>query len=551
MCKPKVAIYMSCYNHEKFVREAMDSIINQTYQNWELYVVNDASTDKTGEILATYKDQRVHYFDFKINTRFIGAANFLQKILRVAEVDYIATMSSDDKWELDKLEKQMDVLMKHPEYKACFTWDKVIFDTEGGVYRGRENYSHKKNKSRYDWMYHFFYYGNCLNACSMLMDKKVFYELGKMNENFIQLGDYRLWFKLVCRYPFYLLEEELTYYRRHDTNLSEPTIEVLIRDANEGYRITCEIMDSMTASDFHRAFYKELPYIGCNSKEEILAEQFIILIEARTVKAEQAAIDLYFRHCNEEKFVEILEKKYNFTAKDFLDLSGNGGLQYNIASIFKHPLLERKERKICSPASILLNILDEGKIDEEILVKLRYSTLCDLYDLTEQYVEGKEQFLQIRGVIDALRKRRQERKVEKKVLILIAENSDWDILEGLEQIMEKGEAEYYFAYIPPRWKYFLEEEASNRKGIMPVGIEQVDIYDKKEHCLRFGDEFSKRVDVIWYIDCLNHEYECGDMIAGYALEVEHRCIISETIYADMQNNAMRNLQMMSEIRLYK
>lgn len=83
---PKIGIYMSCYNHEPYVREAMDSIIGQTYKNWVLYVVNDASTDATGDILATYQDERIHYYDFKENTQYVGATNFLQSLLRDVDV---------------------------------------------------------------------------------------------------------------------------------------------------------------------------------------------------------------------------------------------------------------------------------------------------------------------------------------------------------------------------------------------------------------------------------------------------------------------------------
>lgn len=550
MKRPKVVIYMSCYNHEKYVREAMDSIVGQTYTNWELYVVNDASTDMTGEILSTYQDERIHYFDFKVNTKFIGAANFLQKLLRDVEADYIATMSSDDKWALDKLEKQIGVLTQHPEYKACFTWDKIIFDTEGGTYWGREAYSHKANRSRYDWISYFFYHGNCLNACSMLMDKQLFYELGQMNENYIQLGDYRLWLKLVSQYPFYLIEEELTYYRRHETNLSEPTMEVFIRNANERYRIANEIITSMSSRAFHRAFYEKLPYVNCNSEEELWAEKFILLAELRAVEVEQAAIDIYFNHCANEKFIEALENKYHFMAQDFLDLTGNGGLQYNLAVLFEHPVFERKERNIYSAAAIFLNILDAGKMNIEMLSELRYSVLISLYDLVQQYEGGEKQFRQIKELIDRLRRSKQDMLKEKKLLFIVAEDSEWDVLNGLEKF--KNEAtEVAVAFVPSKKEYFSEKKAGDSARSLPEAIQSIHLYDETEHCIRFLDEMSERADVIWYVDCLDEDYECGDMIAGYALETEHKCILNEAIYSAMTQYKTKSLEMMSEIQIYR
>ena len=105
MKQSKVAIYMSCYNHEKYVTDAVNSILNQTYPNLELYMVNDSSTDETGKILEQFRDERIHYFDFKENTKFAGASAFLQKLIKNSDADYVACMASDDMWREDKLEK--------------------------------------------------------------------------------------------------------------------------------------------------------------------------------------------------------------------------------------------------------------------------------------------------------------------------------------------------------------------------------------------------------------------------------------------------------------
>ena len=68
MKKGKVAVFMCCYNSEKFVAEAIETILNQTYSNWELWVANDGSTDSSAEIISSYKDDRIHFYNFKENT---------------------------------------------------------------------------------------------------------------------------------------------------------------------------------------------------------------------------------------------------------------------------------------------------------------------------------------------------------------------------------------------------------------------------------------------------------------------------------------------------
>lgn len=115
-------------------------------------------------------------------------------------------MASDDMWREDKLEKQICFLTEHPEYKACFTWDKIIFSAERNEYRGNKDYSHKENASRFDWLYYFFCVGNCINCNSMFMEKEVFFEIGGVNNYYLQLADYRAWMKLAERYPFYLMK---------------------------------------------------------------------------------------------------------------------------------------------------------------------------------------------------------------------------------------------------------------------------------------------------------------------------------------------------------
>ena len=82
---PKVAFFMPCYNHKNYIAEAMQSILNQTYSNWELYVADDGSTDGTKEVIKSFRDRRIHFYDFEKNTSFIGAFMFIQKEMEKGE----------------------------------------------------------------------------------------------------------------------------------------------------------------------------------------------------------------------------------------------------------------------------------------------------------------------------------------------------------------------------------------------------------------------------------------------------------------------------------
>ncbi len=547
--EPRIAVYMSCYNHEKYVAEAMDSILNQTYSNLELFVVNDASTDNTGRILEQYTDERVHYYDFKVNTKFVGAANFLQKLIRDMDFDYIASMASDDKWETDKLEKQLAFLAQHPEYRACFTWDKVIFSGEDPSFRGKELYSHRGNDNRFNWLYDLAVGGNCLNANSMLMEKEVFYEIGRMNENYIQLGDWRAWLRFSEKYPFYLVPEELTYYRRHDTNLSKGMTENKVRGVNETGRIYQELFAEIKKDTFRRAFYRNLIYTDCDSEEEFLAEKFTVLCNLFNYASMQAAMNLYFDHCDNEAFVSLLEERYFFGANEFIHFTGNAGLVFWVNSLKK--VLPSSIENSFSPANLLLRAIESGKLQAYSMHEYMYSGLTDLYHSVKDFEGGSAQFARVRQIVDGLREqRRMWRSAERRILIVLATDAGCDVKTVADSLPDREGAVFFVAVVPKKEELLTEGQIKEQEAAVASDMKVVRLYDEKEHCIRFLTELSERVDAICYVDCLDQRYECGEMVGGHSLDVEHSCILRQEIYDRMTREDDTALQMMQSICVY-
>lgn len=529
MRQPKVGIYMSCYNHEKYVAEAMDSIVGQTYANWELFVANDGSADGTGEILAAYEDRRIHYFDFKENTKFVGVAEFLQGKLRESDAEYIAIMSSDDKWEPDKLESQIAVFQKYPEYRAVFTWDKLLF-TQEDYYKDRLTYSHERNRSRYDWMWHFYYAGNCLNSCSMLMEREAFFEFGGFNHIFLGVADYRLWMQFVSKYPFYLMDRELTYYRRHESNLSSGSAETFLRTQNESCAALFHVIRGMSADCFHRTFYGELMYTGCVSDEELLAEKFILLADVRYATYEQAAIMLYLSNCDNRLFTEILEKNYSFSPGDFIEFNANSGLQFIANTVYGQEVLAQKERKNCVPADFILNEIDRGRLNEKTLGAYRYSALRKLYEVIVRLENGERQFAYICGTIKTLRERSRAAAAGRSIVLIAAEDTKIDVRAEAAAVCEPGDT-CKVAFVPTAAEGFLQGAAwKSQKEETMAGVPVIRLFDAAEHCVRFLWEVDESADIIYYIDCLSEAYECGKMAFGYGLDVEQRCILSGDAY---------------------
>lgn len=119
-----ISVIIPTYNRDQLIRNAVQSVINQTYTNWELIIVDDGSTDKTREVVSEYieKDPRIRYF-YKENGGQGSARNLG---IRESKGDYIAFLDSDDEWEKTKLEKQIKILENNSNVDFCYTADKQI-----------------------------------------------------------------------------------------------------------------------------------------------------------------------------------------------------------------------------------------------------------------------------------------------------------------------------------------------------------------------------------------------------------------------------------------
>jgi len=125
---PAVTVLMSVFNGEKYVREAIESVLTQTYRSFEFLIVNDGSTDRTGAILSSYDDPRIAVLENPAN---IGLSRSLNKGIGRARGRYIARMDADDVCEPDRLERQVDYLSHHPGVIVVGSWYKLV-DEDGG-----------------------------------------------------------------------------------------------------------------------------------------------------------------------------------------------------------------------------------------------------------------------------------------------------------------------------------------------------------------------------------------------------------------------------------
>lgn len=205
-----VSVIIASYNHENFVKQAVESVLSQSHQNIEVIVVDDGSTDKTPETVKKIKDKRLRLIELKENRKFHPRNTGLKH----ARGEYIAFQNSDDVWSEDKLKKQLDFLQDHPEAGAVFTQVKMI-DKNGDILKNSwaSNVFQTKNRSRIEWLRYFLAKGNGLCISSVLVRRSIFDQVGKFNESLVQLSDFDMWVRVAAVSEIYILTDKLTMMR--------------------------------------------------------------------------------------------------------------------------------------------------------------------------------------------------------------------------------------------------------------------------------------------------------------------------------------------------
>lgn len=206
--KEKVSIIVPMYNAEKFIRKTIESVLAQTYQNWEMLIMNDVSTDNSLAIVSVYakKDERIKIVNTEKNVGVVKGRNFL---IDLASGKYIAFLDADDYWHNEKLEKQIKFMKEKNASISCTEYTRVKENEE------KINDVIIKEEISYNDMLKNNYLG-CLTVIydAKKIGKRYFKELEK-NE------DYVLWLEIVKDVnTIYGLKENLAYYRVLDNSRS-------------------------------------------------------------------------------------------------------------------------------------------------------------------------------------------------------------------------------------------------------------------------------------------------------------------------------------------
>lgn len=201
-----VSIVMPSYNTSSYIENSIKSVLSQTYNNWELLIVDDCSKDNTDEIVAQYLvDGRIRFFKNETN---VGAALSRNRAIKEAQGKYIAFLDSDDTWRPEKLEKQIQ-FMKDNNYAFTFTDFTIRINDEllPYVYTGPNVVGIIK----------------MTNYC-YIFTSTVIYDREKVGliqiEDLKKNNDYAMWLLIVKKFPCYRLAKALACYNKHDNSIS-------------------------------------------------------------------------------------------------------------------------------------------------------------------------------------------------------------------------------------------------------------------------------------------------------------------------------------------
>jgi len=249
MFKPKVSVVMSVYNGERYLREAIESILKQTFKDFEFLIINDGSTDSTVEILKSYKDPRIKIVNNKKN---IGLTKSLNKGLRLARGEYIARQDADDISLPRRLEKQAEFLGTNSRTAVVGSWTEVIDEYSELI----EIWHSITQPHLLRWRL-FFY--NQFTHCAIMFRKSAVKQAGGYHETLGSAQDYDLWSRISFSWEVANIPEVLVKWRKWKKNISTIQRHKQLEIARQTSRRNLEYILDETINEFvfesYRLFY--------------------------------------------------------------------------------------------------------------------------------------------------------------------------------------------------------------------------------------------------------------------------------------------------------
>jgi glycosyltransferase involved in cell wall biosynthesis len=229
----RVSVVLPIFNGERYLAQAIESVLAQTYSNYEILAVNDGSKDSSGEIAQAYlHTNKIRYLE-QVNA---GVANARNTAIANASGEFIAFLDQDDLWAPDKLANQVAYLASNPDVAlvhcrvACIDHSGARISCAGLVHVGETSgYCAEQLLT-----------GNHIAVLTVVVRRCCLEQVGFLNQHYAPSDDWDLWLRIALRYPLGFLDAELAKYRVHDSNESKNILRMRLAEIRvmESFRST-------------------------------------------------------------------------------------------------------------------------------------------------------------------------------------------------------------------------------------------------------------------------------------------------------------------------
>lgn len=216
---PKISIISPVYNHENFIAECIESVLNQSYRNWEMIIIDDGSIDKTSQIIGRYKDSRIIYIQREHKGISYLKENY-NYALNISKGEFILILEGDDYIPPNRIELQLssfenkDVVLSHGKYAYIFDNKVTLFPTFFGI-------DVLKNRPIGSALKAFLHGFNPIGTQSVMIKKSALLEIGGFKQpDYLPLVDYPTWMELALKGNFDYIPEILGFWRRHQASVT-------------------------------------------------------------------------------------------------------------------------------------------------------------------------------------------------------------------------------------------------------------------------------------------------------------------------------------------
>jgi glycosyltransferase involved in cell wall biosynthesis len=216
--KREVTVLMPVYNASKYLAEAIESILNQTFTNFEFLIIDDGSSDRSAEIINSYSDPRIRLVT---NEKNLGISETLNKGIELAQTELVARMDADDISYPERIEKQLEYFKNNPECALLSSWAREVTEDRTPIYTSEFNSSFYYYILNFEcWIYH----------PTVMYKRSAVRDVGGYSVQYCE--DYDLWWKLSRKYEIANLSHVLLDYRSSEKSLCRVTNKNEYEDAH-------------------------------------------------------------------------------------------------------------------------------------------------------------------------------------------------------------------------------------------------------------------------------------------------------------------------------